>query len=72
MKYDVIVQPDPIRVSGIEAENDTDAEAKVRVMMDEQRNEFARALMASKWRMTLTRSSEIVLPEPSSAEEAHE
>lgn len=55
MTYTFTIQPDPIRINNVEAENDVQAEAKVRQMMDEQRDEFARALMASRWRMVMVR-----------------
>lgn len=55
MTYTFTIQPDPIRINGVEAENDVEAEAKVRQMMDERRDEFARALMASRWRMVMVR-----------------
>lgn len=55
MTYTFTIQPDPIRINGVEADNDVQAEAKVRMMLDEQRDEFAKALMASKWRMVMVR-----------------
>ena len=56
MTYTFTIQPDPIRINGVEADNDVQAEAWVRMMLDEQREDFAKALMASKWRMmTITR-----------------
>ena len=55
MTYVFTIQPDPIRITGVEAENDVQAEAYVRQMMDEQRDDFARALMAGKWRMVMVR-----------------
>ena len=55
MTYVFTIQPDPIRITGVEAENDVQAEAYVRQMMDERREDFAKALMASKWRMVMVR-----------------
>lgn len=67
MTYTFTIQPDPIRINGVEAENDVEAEAKVRQMMDERRDEFARALMASRWRMVMVRDcAEATFVEPAS------
>lgn len=55
MTYTFTIQPDPIRINGVEAENDVQAESKVRQMLDEQREDFVKALMASKWRMAMVR-----------------
>lgn len=55
MTYTFTIQPDPIRINNVEAENDVQAEAYVRQMMDERRDEFATALMASRWRMVMVR-----------------
>ena len=55
MTYTFTIQPDPIRINGVEADNDVQAEARVRRMLDEQREDFAKALMASKWRMVMVR-----------------
>lgn len=55
MTYTFTIQPDPIRINGVEADNDVQAEAMVRQMMDESRDEFAKALMKSKWRMVMVR-----------------
>lgn len=71
MTYTFTIQPDPIRINGVEAENDVEAEAKVRQMMDERRDEFARALMASRWRMVMVRDcaeATFVEPAPDSSE----
>lgn len=73
MTYTFTIQPDPIRINGVEAENDVEAEAKVRQMMDERRDEFARALMASRWRMVMVRDcAEAIFAEtaPDSSETA--
>ena len=37
MTYVFTIQPDPIRINGVEADNDVQAEAWVRMMLDEQR-----------------------------------
>lgn len=55
MTYTFTIQPDPIRINGVEAESDEAAEAKVRQMMDEHRDELVKALLAGKWRMVLAR-----------------
>ena len=55
MTYTFTIQPDPIRISGVEAKNEEEAEAKVHEMLAERRDEFVKALMAGKWRMVLSR-----------------
>ena len=75
MTYVFTIQPDPIRITGVEAENDVQAEAYVRQMMDERRDEFAKALMVNKWRMVMDRDcAEATFTEehPDSCENASE
>lgn len=55
MTYSFTIQPDPIRINGVEAKSEAEAEAKVHELLADQRDEFVAMLLAGKWRMALAR-----------------
>ena len=58
MKYDFTIQPLPVRIPGIEAENDVEAQGKLQEIMDSQTDRILEAVRQSRWTVTLVRQSE--------------
>lgn len=58
MKYDFTVQPMPVRIPGIEAGNDVEAQAKLQEIMDSQTDRILEAVRGSRWTATLVRQYE--------------
>lgn len=58
MKYDFTIQPNPVRIPGIEAENDVDAQRKLQDIMDNQTDRILEAVRYSRWTTTLVHQSE--------------
>lgn len=58
MKYDFTIQPMPVRIPGIEAGNDVEAQEKLQEMMDSQTDRILEAARQSRWTVTLVRQSE--------------
>ena len=58
MKYDFTIQPMPVRIPGIEAGNDVEAQEKLQEMMDSQTDRILEAVRQSRWTVTLVRQSE--------------
>ena len=58
MKYDFTIQPMPVRIPGIEAENDVEAQAKLQEIMNSQTDRILEAVRQSRWTVTLVRQSE--------------
>lgn len=58
MKYDFTIQPMPVRIPGIEAGNDVEAQEKLQEMMDSQTDRILEAVRQSRWTVTLVHQSE--------------
>lgn len=76
MKYDFTIQPMPVRIPGIEAENDVEAQGKLQEIMDSQTDRILEAVRQSRWTVTLVRQSEMLIgtetPRPDPGVEATE
>ena len=53
MKYDFTIQPNPVKIQGIEAASDVEAQGKLRKMMEEQADSILDAVRKSRWTVTL-------------------
>lgn len=53
MKYDFTIQPMPVRIPGIEAENDAEAQGKLQEIMNSQTDRILEAVRQSRWTATL-------------------
>lgn len=58
MEYDFTIQPMPVRIPGIKAENDVEAQGKLQKIMDSQTEKILEAVRQSRWTATLVRQSE--------------
>lgn len=58
MKYDFTIQPMPVRIPGIEAANDVEAQGKLQEMMDSRTDKILEAVRQSRWTVTLVRQYE--------------
>lgn len=58
MKYDFTIQPMPVRIPGIEADNDVEAQGKLQEIMDSQTDKILEAVRQSRWTVTLVRQYE--------------
>lgn len=58
MKYDFTIQPMPVRIPGIEAGNDVEAQEKLQEIMDSQTEKILEAVRQSRWTVTLVHQSE--------------
>lgn len=58
MKYDFTIQPMPVRIPGIEADNDAEAQRKLQDIMDSQTDKILEAVRQSRWTVTLVHQSE--------------
>lgn len=58
MKYDFTIQPNPVRIPGIEAENDVQASNRLQDIMDTQTDRVLEAVRHSRWTVTLVRTEE--------------
>ena len=76
MKYDFTIQPMPVRIPGIEAANDVEAQGKLQEIMDSQTDRILEAVRQSRWTVTLVRQSEMLIgtetPRPDPGVEATE
>lgn len=58
MKYDFTIQPMPVRIPGIEAANDVEAQGKLQGIMNSQTDRILEAVRQSRWTVTLVHQSE--------------
>lgn len=76
MKYDFTIQPMPVRIPGIEAANDVEAQGKLQEIMDSQTEKILEAVRQSRWTVTLVHQSETYIgteaPRPDPGVEATE
>ena len=62
MKYDFAIQPNPVKIQGIEAVSDVEAQGKLRKMMEEQADSILDAVRKSRWTVTLVQQYETYMP----------
>lgn len=62
MKYDFTIQPNPVKIQGIEAASDVEAQGKLRKMMEEQADSILDAVRKSRWTVTLVQQYETYMP----------
>lgn len=62
MKYDFTIQPNPVKIQGIEAASDVEAQGKLRKMMEEQAGSILDAVRKSRWTVTLVQQYETYMP----------
>ena len=62
MKYDFTIQPNPVKIQGIEAASDVEAQGKLRKTMEEQADSILDAVRKSRWTVTLVQQYETYMP----------